>query len=381
MTQMAVDTRGVPAPDAPGAHILRCLGVRDETANVRTFLLEPAAGEVFGWAAGQYLTLGQEIDGAQTSRCYSISSTPSERRWLEITVKRLEGGLFSNWMHENLRPGQLISAHGPLGGFTPSELRPAQSLVPDFEATVHVPRYLFLGAGSGMTPIMAILRSLLAHRSPLDAVLVNSLHGLDDMIFQRDLEAYSVRPGLRVELVSSTPTAVGSRWGPDHPADIGVSPGRLDPELLRTLVPDLVDREIFCCGPAAYLVALREMLVAEGCEPRHLHEESFDIGNQEVTASTIGPGSNSATTFTVSFARSGRSVDCPAGSFILDAALQEGIPVPSSCGVGMCGTCKSSLVEGTVEMNHSGGIRPREIAQGKILLCCSRPMEDLVIDA
>lgn len=387
MTQMAEHTRAVhtpvsPAdPAAPDAYVLRCVDVRDETADVKTFVFEPEGEEGFGWVAGQFLTLSQEIDGAGASRCYSISSAPSGSRRLEITVKRIAGGPFSNWLHENLRPGRAISAHGPVGGFTPTELQLTQPFELDYEARAQRQRYLFLAAGSGITPIMAILRTLLVKGNPIDAVLVNSLHGPDDVIFRRDLEAFSVRRGLRVELVSSTLVTADQRRGTKLPAGIGISPGRLDTELLRSLVPDLVDREIFSCGPAGYLDGVRTMLDAVGCATDRRHEESFDIGVHQDAASTGIPSTNKAGAFTVTFTRSGRSIDCPAGSFVLDAALADGVPVPSSCGLGMCGTCKSGLLEGAVEMNHAGGIRPREIAEGKILLCCSRPTEDLVIDA
>jgi glycine betaine catabolism B len=93
------------------------------------------------------------------------------------------------------------------------------------------------------------------------------------------------------------------------------------------------------------------------------------------------PGPVPGTVFSVEFARSGRTVACQPGTFILDAALRAGLTPPSSCGEGMCGTCKTTLVSGSVDMSHNGGIRPREIAARKILLCCSTPLEDLVIDA
>ena len=114
------------------------------------------------------------------------------------------------------------------------------------------------------------------------------------------------------------------------------------------------------------------MLEAVGHDPAHFHTESFDIAAHAPPAPAVAPAAG-AQVFSVEFVRSGRRIDCQADAFVLDAALAAGIPLPSTCTQGMCGTCKCPLLEGEVEMNHSGWIGSKEIAAGKILICCSAP--------
>lgn len=369
----ATDTAGFE-PDDPADHLLRCTGVRNETADVKTFSFEPADGEWFSWAPGQYLTLSTGLSGADASRCYSISSAATGPGALELTVKRLPGGPGSGWLHETVGPGALVPVHGPLGSFTPTGLGDGS---PPRDGV----KYLFLAAGSGITPLMAITRTLLAggiNRTDEtgavetgavpDVVLLNSIHAPADLVFADELRGIQASTGVRVEVLCSNGA---------------MRHGRLDAELLRALVPDLGEREVYACGPAGYLDAVRAMLDAAGCDPARRHEESFDIGAQPAADTTSGLTAPEVATgsFSVEFARSGRTIDCPADSFVLDAALAVGIPLPSSCTLGMCGTCKSTMLGGSVAMNHAGGIRPKEIAAGKILICCSKPLQNLVIDA
>ena len=154
--------------------------------------------------------------------------------------------------------------------------------------------------------------------------------------------------------------------------------GRLDADLLLELVPDVRGREVFACGAPEYLEAVRGMLEAAGCDASAFTVECFDIADHAPAVASLAPSATEAAAgaqvFSVEFVRSGRTIDCAADGFILDAALAVGIPLPSSCTLGMCGTGKSSLLGGMVEINHAGGIRPREIAAGKILICCSTPI-------
>ncbi|GAA1878160.1 hybrid-cluster NAD(P)-dependent oxidoreductase [Paeniglutamicibacter psychrophenolicus] len=364
---MTQELQALPAslPAAPADRSLRCTAIRPETAEVTTFTFEPETGEVFGWLPGQYLTLLLDTPHGQLARCYTISSIP--RDGLEITVKALPGGPASRWLHDSLAPGAVIEAHGPLGGFTPPALAGA---LPGPQ-----PGYLFLAAGSGITPLMSITRALLDSGDPVDAVLLYSAHDPGDVIFHRELRSIPEASGIRVETILST--------GSIPTVGIPRAPGRLDADLLLELVPDVRGREVFACGPPQYLEAVRGMLETAGCEASALTVESFDIADHAPANTTAQPpeAARESQVFSVEFVRSGRTIECPADTFVLDAALAAGIPVPSSCTLGMCGTCKSGLLQGTVEMNHAGGIRPREIAAGKILICCSTPTGDLVIDA
>ncbi|MFZ6050333.1 flavin reductase family protein, partial [Pseudomonas sp. CR3202] len=158
--------------------------------------------------------------------------------------------------------------------------------------------------------------------------------------------------------------------------------GRLSLEELQRQIPDFKDREVFTCGPKGYMDATKALLGAGGFDLGRYHQESFDI-NAEVSVQPVpaesAPGQDQDT-FTVHLARSGKTFTMSAEQTVLAAAKKAGAIVPSSCSQGVCGTCKTAILEGTVEMKHNGGIRQREIDKGLRLLCCSRPTSDLVID-
>ncbi|OEU96205.1 ferredoxin [Streptomyces oceani] len=335
---------------------LVCTRVDDVTADVRTFVLEPTEPRLFRHEAGQYLTLLLDIDGRPVERCYTIASPPTRPDVVAITVKRVSGGLVSNWLHDHLTPGTTVRARGPLGEFSTAR-HPA-------------PKYLFLSAGSGVTPVMSMTRTLYDLARPVDVVFLHSARTFEDIIFRQELAFMTATtPQLRVAHVLD---------------DRGE---RLNPELIREHAPDLLEREVFACGPDGYMRDVRRMLATAGLDMAHYHEESFSFPTSDVAlAAPAGQheyerAPDSGQGFSVEFTRSGRTIDCDADSTVLAAAASAGISLPASCGQGMCGTCKTTLLAGSVDMPHKGGIRPREIADHKILLCCSKPLDDLVIDA
>lgn len=336
---MAVGT--LPPVWADG--LLVCKQVHDATSDVRTFVLEPTEPRLFRHDPGQFLTLLLDIDGEQVERCYTISSPPTRPDLVTITVKRVPGGLVSNWLHDHLTPGGTVWARGPLGQFS-SALHPA-------------PKYLFLSAGSGVTPLMSMTRALYDLGHAVDVAFVHSARTADDIIFRRELE-----------FIAATAAHIRVTHVLDDRGE------QLDVRMLREIAPDFLEREVFTCGPGGYMRAVRSMLSTAGFAADHYHEESFSFE----TPRPADPGTGQA--FKVEFARTGRTVDCDAGTSVLAAAAREGITLPASCTQGMCGTCKATLLSGAVDMQHNGGIRPREIAAGKILLCSAKPLDHLVID-
>ncbi|MEU6264107.1 hybrid-cluster NAD(P)-dependent oxidoreductase [Saccharopolyspora shandongensis] len=332
---------------------LVCKQVQQLTADVKTFVFEPVEPALFHHDPGQYITITAPVDGLEVDRCYTLSSPPSRPHLAAITVKRVPGGQVSNWLHDHLVPGAVLPARGPFGEFS-MHRRPAS-------------KYLFLSAGSGVTPLMSMTRTLHDLADPADVVFVHSARTPDDIIFRRELdfiEATAER--IRVAHVCEGDGA-DERWAGRR--------GRLDLDVLRGISPDFLEREVFTCGPAGYMAAVRLMLAEAGFAMDHYHEESFTL-DAAVPETSSGEG-----TFEVRLARSGRTVECDADTPVLDAAASAGITLPSSCGQGMCGTCKATLLKGSVDMRHNGGIRPRDRAENKILLCCAKPLEDLVIDA
>jgi glycine betaine catabolism B len=347
---------------------LICRQVQEITHDVKTFLFEPAEPALFHHEPGQFVTLKLQIDGRPVDRCYTIATPPTRPRLLGITVKRQPGGLVSNWLHDTMAPGARIAAEGPFGVFT----------------VAHHPsaKYLFLSGGSGITPVMSMTRTLHDLGSDADVVFVHSARTPADIIFRRELDAMAaVAPNLRVVPVCEA-DAPREPWG-------GLR-GFLTAGMLELVAPDLHERVVFCCGPAPYMAAVRRMLVDGGFDMGNYHEESFSfedlaVGELSVDGApdvvTEVGGAATTRTYTVEFARSGRSFPCGEDEFVLDAAFAAGLAPPSSCGQGMCGTCKTTMVSGSVDMQHNGGIRPREVTLNKVLICCSKPLSDLTIDA
>jgi len=347
---------------------LVCCQVRQETHDVKSFFFMSKEGRTFSFEPGQFITLELEIDGETINRCYTISSAPTRPHTLSITVKRVPGGKVSNWLHENLRAGDAIRVLGPAGEFTCA--RHAAG------------KYLFLSAGSGITPLMSMSRSHHELGEDRDIVFVHSARTPDDIIFARELDLIAAnQQRFRTSFVCER---LGQRttWP-------GIT-GFLTLPLLRLIAPDFMEREIFTCGPAPYMKAVRDMLEEAGFERARYHEESFSFdalpaaeqaaASEGASVPVEGAEAAGATKFSVTFAKTHRDIECGAHEHVLDAAKRAGLRLPSSCTQGMCGTCKVKLVAGQVDMRHHGGIRQREIDQGMVLLCCSKPLSDLVID-
>ncbi|KIG10247.1 oxidoreductase FAD-binding subunit [Caballeronia concitans] len=361
---------------------LVCCHVRQETHDVKSFFFRAPDERAFVFEPGQFITLELEIDGEPINRCYTISSAPTRPHTISITVKRVPGGKVSNWLHDNVVAGSRVRVLGPSGEFTCAR-HPAR-------------KYLFLSAGSGITPLMSMSRAHHELGDDADIVFLHSARTPDDIIFARELDLIaSNHANFRTAFVCER---VGARtnWP-------GIT-GFLSLPLLKLIAPDYLDREIFTCGPAPYMKAVRDLLDEGGFDRKHYHEESFsfetiaEVASQLTTAHVAdalatdgelveGNGFASApidtaidTTYKVTFAKSRREIECGSGEHVLDAAKKAGVRLPSSCTQGMCGTCKVKLVSGEVAMKHAGGIRQREIDQGMVLLCCSKPLSDLVVE-
>ena len=339
---------------------LQCCAVHDETHDVKTFIFRCADFRAISFEPGQFITVSPVIAGQSVSRCYTVSSTPTRPFALSITVKRVPGGTVSNWLHDNLRTGDTLLASGPAGSFTPVG-RPAAKL-------------LYLSAGSGVTPLMSMTRASFDLASGLDIVFVHSARTPIDIIFHDELSRMQARmPGLRVLNICE-----GRGTDPDWAGPIG----RLDLALLSEQVPDFKEREVFTCGPQGYMNAIKSLLEQGGFDFQHYHQESFDIAvlNEEPLIEQASVLDQQEGLFTVTLSRSGKTFSMSSNQTVLTAAKKAGAIVPSSCSQGVCGTCKTAILQGTVEMNHNGGIRQREIDKGLRLLCCSKPTSDLVLD-
>ncbi len=358
----------LPSAQSGFEEILRCKAVVPITHDVSTFVLEPTSPRTFVFTPGQYVVVTVTIDGERQQRCYTISSPPTRPHLLTITVKRVPGGPVSNWLHDNLARGGRLEVSGPFGDFTLAQHPSA--------------KYLFLSAGSGITPLMSMTRTLADLCGPADVAFVHSARTPADIVFRWELQALPAS-GLNLQVTSVCEgDSLGEVWnGPG---------GRLSAGLLGALVPDLLEREVFMCGPGPYMSAAHDVLTELGVPPERVHQESFviepvaqplSVVPDEPEALSGGLVAAEQAMARVEFRRSGAQVQCAPGTTVLEAAKVAGVSIRSACGQGLCGTCKSDLVSGSVDIQHSGGIRPREIASGKFLPCCSYPLGDLVVDA
>ena len=360
----------LPLWDSDKDNTLVCCQVRQETHDVKSFYFSPLNPSLFKFLPGQFITLELPIDGEIINRSYTISSSPTRPHVISITVKRQPNGIVSNWLHDHMQVGKQISVLGPTGDFT----------------CLHHPasKYLFLSGGSGVTPLMSMARAFHELAEDADIVFIHSARSPADIIFRHELDLMAFnqphfRPAFICQKVDKKPNW---RMQPEF-----ISEGFLTIDALKLIAPDFLTREIFTCGPAPYMAAVRNMLIsAIGFDMRHYHEESFTFDElpagikNEVIADEIKAESTNSNSFTIELTKSGTTIQCTPDQFVLDAARAAGLRLASSCSKGLCGTCKSKLISGKVEMKHAGGIRQREIDQGMFLPCCSKPLENLVIE-
>lgn len=346
---------------------LVCCQVRQETHDVKSFFFRPNQPGLFRFLPGQFITLELDINGETIHRSYTISSSPTRPDVISITVKRKPGGLVSNWLHDHMQVGHSVQVLGPAGEFS----------------CVHHPasQYLFLSGGSGITPLMSMARSFHELAEDHDIVFVHSARTADDIIFRHELDLMAFNQA------QFRPAFICQNAEPDP--DQRISSGFLTLEALQAIAPDFMAREVFTCGPAPYMAAVRDMLAGAGFDMRHYHEESFTFDElpAAVQAETMinvstgnGDDETNPDTFSVELTKSGITVQCAPDQFVLDAARAAGLRLPSSCSKGLCGTCKSRLISGQVDIKHGGGIRQREIDQGLFLPCCSKPLGNLVVE-
>ncbi len=339
---------------------LECVMVLNDTHNVRTFCFQTENASWFRYTPGQFITLALEIDGEDVHRTYTLSSTPSRPTCISITVKAIEGGIVSNWLHNNLGVGDKIRAVGPAGLFT------LDNHIAD--------KYLFLAGGVGITPMLSMTRWLFDYGRSPDLIMIQSSQMPSDLIARRELETLADRlPGIRLAWVCNR--------ADENEAWTGYT-GRLDASMLEIIAPDYLEREIFCCGPEPYMNAVKDILGASSFDIAHYHEESFTMPD------IIDPEPDSVDSLVleneearkVMFTRSGKEVTCDGNETVMDAANKAGLSIPNACLFGMCGTCKVMKQSGDVNLMQNGGISQSDIDEGYILACCSKPLNDIEID-
>lgn len=350
-----------PAPlsplPSPGAAWVRgplrlvCTKIRDEARDVRTYSFMSADGRWFHYRPGQFVTIEPVIGGKRVPRPYTISSAPTRPALLEITVKRILGGVVSNWLHDHMSIGQELDARGPFGKFSCLEV-PSE-------------KYLLLGAGSGVTPLMSMLRYLHDVAASVDLVFFQSAKTELDLVFREELGLVAESdPRFRIVLTLTDPPAE-SAWD-------GLR-GRLDNAMLHEIAPDLPDRMVLACGPAGFLEKVKSLLAGNGFPlDTQFDEESF-VPRLPAGPVVSADARSAGTSRTVRFVRSGRTAEILAGETILDAAERCGLSIPSACRQGRCGTCRVVRISGDVTMPEQEALSLDAVGEGEILACIGQP--------
>jgi len=334
----------------PGQLALRCIGIIDETHDARTFRFQPASGGIWSYRAGQFMTLSLNTAAGELRRSYTISSSPTRPETLEITVKRVPDGRGSNWLHDNLAVGSEIGVNGPSGRFCLTA-EPGAKL-------------LMLAAGSGITPMLSMLRAISDQGLDIAAHLHVSAKTKADLIADRELRLLAERSHGRITLSHNLTREVD---------DTGAAPGRLDRAMLDRHCVDWRMRQIYCCGPEEYRQHVRGLMEGEISKAQY-HEESFGAHG----------GSSAPQSYAVVFQRSGKRVTATDSRTLLQIARDAGIELASNCEAGVCGTCRCQIISGDLaspDSDDSPSILDEDERQAGIILSCSvRPKGEVVID-
>ncbi|MBF9000953.1 MULTISPECIES: hybrid-cluster NAD(P)-dependent oxidoreductase [Vibrio] len=350
-----------------GRHAVRCVKTIQETRDTKTFCFMAHQPLMFFFKPGQFVTLELEIDGEQVFRSYTISSSPSVPYSFSITVKRVPGGVVSNWIHDNLEEGYELAVHGPVGAFNSIDF-PAEKV-------------LLLSGGVGITPMMSMARWIYDTNTDVDISFVHSSRTPSDVIFHSELEFMSSRiANFHLHIICARLES-GQKWAGYR--------GYLDETKLLMTTPDIKEREIFCCGPTPYMLSVKSMLARLGFNMEHYHEEVFGatpdhVEEKAVQSAEIAAEEADALTASdlidVMFLNSDKQAQIAPGETVHAAAAKAGLTIPKACGMGICGTCKVKKVSGNVVMNHNGGITDEDVDDGYILSCCSVPEDNVAIE-
>ncbi|MGC4035309.1 MAG: phenylacetate-CoA oxygenase/reductase subunit PaaK [Chitinophagaceae bacterium] len=342
-------------------HTLKIKDVKKETDDCVSisFFIPEDLKNLYSFSHGQNITLKRTINGEDVRRSYSICKAPFEND-LRVAVKKAEFGLFSNFANENLKAGDTLEVLPPTGKFY-TKLDPS-----------HRKKYLAFAAGSGITPVISILKATLKEEPFSDFTLIYGNRSKGSIIFLEELEALKNEYLNRLTLLH-----ILSREKIDSPINNGhINPGKLD-ELSKIIDYSMID-EIFICGPEEMVFSTQEFLVGKKIDKKKIHFELFTTpGKKNIVArSQQATVINKDLVSKITVRLDGRSFDFDLpydGATILDAALKQGADLPFACKGGVCASCRSKLIEGEVDMEMNWALEPDEVEQGYILTCQSHP--------
>lgn len=348
-------------------HRLTVKDIKKETPECVSVLFDVPAElkKDFQFRQGQSLTMRTTINGEEVRRTYSICSSPLENQ-LKVAIKKVEGGLFSGFANEKLKKGDILDVMQPVGKFY-TEVNPAQKK-----------NYLAFAAGSGITPVLSLIKTTLATEPGSNFTLVYGNKNRGSIIFFEELEGLKNKYMERFNLIH-----VLSR----EKTDTAVNFGRINTEKLNDLgklVEYAGTDEFFICGPEEMIFCIKDFLETKGIDKKKIHFELFTSPGQRTKPEVRDQKSEeTGPKCRVAVKVDGRSFDfdlpLTSDTTILDAALKQGADLPYACKGGMCCTCKAKLVEGEVMMDVHWGLEEEEVEKGYILTCQSHPKTEKVV--
>ena len=337
--------------------------IRD--AVVVTLRPENGAAEAFDFTQGQYLTFRHSFDGEELRRSYSICAGKDDGV-LQVGIKRVDGGAFSTWANTELKVGDTIQAMPPMGGFF-TELRP------DSER-----QYLGFAGGSGITPVLSLIKTTLAREPKSAFTLIYANKGVSTIMFREELEDLKNRHMGRFNVIHVLE---------QDAQEIDLFTGMVTEEKCAQLFQGWIDIEntdmAFICGPEPMMLGIARALRAHGLSDAQIKFELFASAQpgrakRKATAGTAGTGANQ-TMATITLDGSTRTITMGKDISVLDAALQNDLDAPFACKAGVCSTCRCKVLEGEVEMAANHALEDYEVEKGYVLSCQSFPLTDKVV--
>ena len=350
---------------SPRFHRLAVNDLRREASDAvsMTFAIPKDLQGDYSFAPGQYLTLRTTMDGEEIRRSYSICSGPDDGE-LRIAVKKVDGGAFSGWAADELKAGDELDVMTPTGRFGITHA-PDQARV-----------YVGFAAGSGITPILSIVKGVLAREPNSRFFLFYGNRSTESMLFREALEELKDRFMQRLSVFHVIS---------GEEQDIPILQGRLDGHkvrvLLRSLVPAASVDHVFICGPTGMSETVEATCREIGIADERIHVERFvsEFGGKPRPKAMVAAGAPPKAMAALVIDGKRREVPVADGESILDAALRAGMDLPFACKGGMCSTCRAKLVEGDAKMDLNYSLEPWELKAGFILTCQAKPCSEKVV--
>ena len=354
-----------------GPRPMRCIGIIDRSHDFKSFQFMSEEPTLFFYKPGQFVTLELMIDGKRALRSYTISSSPSRPHLIEISVKRVKNGLVSNYLHDKLNIGDTVTMKPPGGKFH------------CFDTVTD--KYLFLSAGSGITPMLSMARWWHDTGAHPDVIFFHSVREPEDAVFAEDMMTFTSANRNFHYMTSFTSSTLPENWP-------GMK-GRFNEEKLFRIAPDFQERMIFTCGPDSFMKNVRLVLEKRNFPIKErFRQESFGTPSAfkeapaaAAPAAPVAPPAQVTQRVQPAVPKTGSSeqivhfslsalevfggdMDVP----ILDLAEEVGVEIPSSCRSGTCGTCRAMKIKGEIECDDTPGLTDADREAGYILTCVSR---------